>query len=192
MINMNNFRILLASRSPRRHQLLSEAGFSVRVDPINIEEKYPDSLPPYDVPVFLADLKADAARSKCREGEILLTADSIVLFGDKILGKPSDYADAVKTLKMLSGQRHEVITGVHLERDATSFNFRCISQVVFYPLSIDEIEYYVDRYRPFDKAGAYGIQDWIGSCKVKEIAGSYTNIVGLPVAEVYANLNKYF
>lgn len=185
-----DYNLLLASQSPRRQQLLTDLGvpFTVRTKP-GIEENYPDTLPASDVAVFLSELKAKAFASELSEpNTILITADTVVVLGDEVLGKPTDKADALATLQKLSGKEHEVITGVSLTSAEKQVSFSCSTSVFFKELSQAEIEYYVDNYKPFDKAGAYGIQEWIGYIGVERIDGSYFNVMGLPIQRLYQEL----
>ena len=183
--------IALASKSPRRQQLLREAGFRFRVVLPNIEEIYPEDLAPTMVPEYLSDLKAQAALPLIQPDEIILAADSIVLLGHQIFEKPKDRADAVRILQTLSGKTHQVITGVTLRTKAKKISFSGYTDVTMEPLSPTEIDYYIDHYNPYDKAGAYGIQEWIGHCKISNINGSYLNVMGLPVDLVYKELENF-
>lgn len=192
MVNINRFKILLSSGSPRRKQLLEAAGYKLRVKAPNIAEIFPDDLPPDSVPSFLSQLKAEASQKERRDGEIILAADSIVILNERILGKPKDRVEAQNILASLSANTHRVVTGVTLLNEAHNHTWSSISHVHFHALSTLEINYYIDTFKPYDKAGSYGIQDWIGACKVKGIDGSYSNIMGLPMAELYHRLQKYF
>lgn len=185
-------RLILGSKSPRRAHLLREAGFSFVIRPKDVEESYPDTLPPEEVATFLAQKKARAMLEFLEtEGDILLTADSIVLLGDEIFGKPTDREDAARILRRLSGKRHRVITGVCLRSQEKELLFAGESVVYFEPLSEEEITYYIDHFQPYDKAGAYAIQEWIGLCKISKIEGTYANIMGLPVDLVYERLKEF-
>ncbi|MEM9918416.1 MAG: Maf family protein [Bacteroidota bacterium] len=183
--------LILASKSPRRSQLLQQAGFNFRVQSKEVAEDYPDDMPPEEVPVYLAQLKANACRSFLRENEILLSADSVVILDQQIFEKPKDKADAQRILRALSGKIHKVITGVCLLNDKHQTTFAGTSSVHFEPLSEAEIDYYIDTYQPYDKAGAYAIQEWIGLCKISRIEGTYANIMGLPVNLVYEELSRF-
>ncbi len=165
-------KILLASKSPRRSQLLKEAGFTFEVVSLNVDESYPNDMPVDEVAEFLARKKARAAVGYIKENEIVLAADSVVILGETIFGKPTDYQDAVKILRALSGKMHRVITGVCLKTKEKERSFSGLSKVFFDELSEEEIEYYIKNYHPYDKAGAYAIQEWIGLCKIKKIEGS--------------------
>lgn len=182
-------KIILASGSPRRAELLRGLGrdFEIRLKE-GIEESYPDYLKTEEVPVYLAELKADAY--ECGADEIILTADTVVALGEKIYGKPKDSDEACRMLRELSGKIHNVITGVCLKTAFTKRSFSVKTEVCFKVLSEDEIRYYVEHYRPLDKAGAYGIQEWIGYIGCTELRGSYFNVMGLPVQRIYEELRK--
>lgn len=191
-MNPLNRKIILASKSPRRSQLLRQAGFTFEVKSLDVEETYPADLPVAEVAGYLARKKAHGGRHLVNTAEeVLLTADSVVILGDTIFEKPQDRADAVRILKALSGQMHEVITGVCLLSLEKERVFSGVSKVLFDDLSDEEIGYYIDHYQPFDKAGAYAIQEWIGLCKIKRIEGTYTNIMGLPMELVYRELAMF-
>ncbi len=184
-------KIILASKSPRRSQLLQEAGFNFIVKTKETEETYPADLDVDEVAEYIAKKKAYAAKEFIEDGTVLLAADSIVIIENKIYGKPKDAEDAYRILSELSGKMHKVITGVCLLSSTKERLFSSISKVYFDPLSEEEIRYYVDKFKPFDKAGAYAIQEWIGLCKISKIEGLYSNIMGLPVADVYKELLKF-
>ncbi|MCB0683887.1 MAG: septum formation protein Maf [Saprospiraceae bacterium] len=183
--------ILLASQSPRRRQLLEAAGFTVTVRVAAVEEDFPPGMPAEEVAAYLAEKKAEAARSFLNEGAVLLAADSIVVLDGVIFGKPADADEARRILLRLSGRTHEVITGVCLLRAGKKRVFSVSTQVSMAPLDEAEIDYYIRRDRPFDKAGAYAIQEWIGLCKIERIEGNYSNVVGLPVERVYRELQEF-
>jgi septum formation protein len=187
-----NYKLILASNSPRRKELLAGLGmpFEVRVLQ-DIDEEYPDDLPVNEVARYIAKEKADAYRRIIAPDELIITADTVVIVGDEILGKPVDEADAVRMLRLLSGRTHQVTTGVCLLTAKKERCFDVTTDVTFKALSDDEIDYYVDHYRPFDKAGAYGIQEWIGYIGVTGLHGSYYNVMGLPVQRIYQELTKY-
>jgi septum formation protein len=189
---VNNYKLILASNSPRRKELLAGLGmpFEVRVLQ-DIDEQYPDDLPVNEVARYIAKEKADAYRRIVAPDELIITADTVVIVGDEILGKPVDEADAVRMLKLLSGRTHQVTTGVCLLTAEKESCFDVTTDVTFKALSDEEIHYYVDHYRPFDKAGAYGIQEWIGYIGVTGLHGSYYNVMGLPVQRIYQELTKY-
>jgi septum formation protein len=183
--------ILLASASPRRKFLLEEAGFQIRVIHPEVDEHYPEGLLPKDIPLFLARKKALALQDKRLKHEVIVAADSVVILHNKVLGKPEDRSHAIEMLEALSGTTHEVITGVGLLSDTREFGFSCKSEVTFARLTPQEINYYLDTYKPYDKAGSYGVQEWIGWCRIKGITGSYSNIMGLPVEMVYEALGSF-
>ena len=185
------YHIVLASNSPRRKELLAGLGlpFEVRVLK-DIDESYPHDLPVSEVALYIAGKKADAYRSVIQPDELIITADTVVIVGDEILGKPVDEADAVRMLRELSGRTHQVTTGVCLLTPTQERRFAVTTDVTFKTLTDEEIHYYVDHYKPFDKAGAYGIQEWIGYIGVTGLHGSYYNVMGLPVQRIYSELQK--
>ena len=187
------YKLILASNSPRRKELLAGLGvpFEVRVLQ-DIDEHYPESLPVNEVARYIAKEKADAYRRIVASDELIITADTVVIVGDEILGKPIDEADAVRMLKLLSGRTHQVTTGVCLLTAEKERCFDVTTDVTFKTLTDEEIHYYVNRYRPFDKAGAYGIQEWIGYIGVTGLNGSYYNVMGLPVQRIYQELTKHY
>ena len=188
---MQKHKIILASKSPRRKYLMEQGGFDVEVRTYDVEEVYPDDLELSMVPEYLAKLKTGPAMSSLRENEILIAADTIVLFKDEILGKPKDREHAIACISSMSAAEHEVITGVCIATLEVTHSFSVTSKVVFADISEEEIEYYVDNFKPYDKAGAYGIQDWIGWTKIKSIEGSYSNIFGLPMRDVYNAIRNF-
>ncbi len=188
---INNRKIILASASPRRFQLLKEAGFWFEQRAFEFDESYSEELFPYRVAQFLSEKKSDQAIHCITKDEILLTADSIVVVGDKIFGKPKDYADAYHTLAHLSGKKHMVYTGVCLQDAFRKHSFTGQSEVYFRPFNHEEINWYIKNFKPFDKAGAYAVQEWIGLCKISHIHGSYANIMGLPIDLVYEGLKHF-
>ena len=183
--------IILASNSPRRKELLAGLGlpFEVRVLQ-DIDESYPDDLPVSEVALYIAGKKADAYRTSLADDELVITADTVVIVGDEILGKPVDEADAERMLRLISGRTHQVTTGVCMLTRETERRFAVTTDVTFKSLSDDEIYYYITHYRPFDKAGAYGIQEWIGYIGVTGLHGSYYNVMGLPVQRIYETLQQ--
>jgi septum formation protein len=181
-------KIILASKSPRRKQLLAAAGFNFEVKTLDVEESFSADMPLEVVAGYLARKKALAAQSLGLEEFLILSADSVVILEDRIYGKPENEADAKNTLRQLSGKKHRVITGVCLLKGSQERLFSGISDVYFSDLTEEEIDYYVRNYQPYDKAGSYGIQDWIGWCKIQKIEGSYSNIMGLPMELVYREL----
>jgi MAF protein len=186
-----NYKLILASNSPRRKELLKglDVDFEVRIIP-NIDESHPADTPPEDIPAFIAQKKADAYRATIKEDELVITADTVVILDGDILEKPADKNDAIKMIKRLSGRKHQVITAVALTTAAWNKVFSVESKVDFAELTDNEIEYYVDKYKPFDKAGAYGIQEWIGYIGVKSIEGSFYNVMGLPIQRLYQELKN--
>jgi septum formation protein len=184
-------KIILASKSPRRRQLLEQAGFHFEVKTQDTPEDYPANLPVEEVAPYLAEKKALASANLIGEGEVLLTADSVVILNGKIYEKPQDRSDAHRILRELSGQKHRVITGVCLMDASRKRVFAGVSDVQFEPLTEEEIIHYVDAYEPYDKAGSYAIQEWIGLCKISKIEGTYANIMGLPVDLVYQELQAF-
>lgn len=186
------FRLILGSQSPRRRQLLEQSGLPFEsAKPFDCEEVWPAGLRPERVARYLSQLKSHAYPYDLREGDILLTADTTVLSGDEILGKPRDRGEAIAMLERLSGRRHAVVSGVTLRSTDRCRTFSVRTDVWFRPLSREEIEYYVDTFHPMDKAGAYGIQEWIGCIGVQRIAGSFFNVMGLPIQRVYNELNNF-
>ena len=186
-------RLVLASNSPRRKELLRGLGIDFEVRLIrDIDESYPAALPVNDVAVHISKAKASAYLDTMSENEVVLTADTVVVCDGQILGKPQDAEDARRMLGLLSGKSHEVITGVTLSTLQWQRSFAVTTMVWFKELSADEISFYVDNYRPFDKAGAYGIQEWIGYVGVQRIEGSYFNVMGLPVQRIYEELKGSF
>ena len=189
---LKNYRLILASQSPRRRQLLSDAGLEFTLaDRFECDETFPQDMPAEDVAEYLSRLKSDAYPEPLAEGDILLTADTVVIADNRVLGKPSDRAEAIEMISLLSGCNHEVITGCTLRTATRQRSFSVRSKVHFRALDREEIEYYVDCYRPFDKAGAYGIQEWIGYVGIEGIEGSFYNVMGLPVQRVYCELKEF-
>lgn len=189
---LKNYRLILASQSPRRRQLLADAGIEYSLAPrFECEELYPESLPAVEVAEYLSRLKSEAYPAPLADGDILLTADTVVVAGGEVLGKPVDRSDAIAIINKLSGREHEVITGVTLRSAVSTKSFSSRSVVRFRALSQEEIEYYVDTYSPMDKAGAYGIQEWIGYVGIEGIEGSFYNVMGLPIQRVYCELNEF-
>ena len=184
-------KLILASNSPRRKELLAGLGLPFEVKVLqDIDESYPADLPVSDVALYIAGKKADAYRAVVKADELIITADTVVIVGDEILGKPVDEADAVRMLRLLSGRTHQVTTGVCLLTATNEHRFAVTTDVTFKALSDEEIHYYVDTYKPFDKAGAHGIQEWIGYVGVTCLHGSYYNVMGLPVQRIYEALRS--
>lgn len=189
---LNTFDIILASKSPRRQQLLKEVGIKFRtVNHYDLDEEYPAGLQAAEIPVYLARAKALSYQTIIGGNTLLITADTIVWLENEVIGKPVDHEDAVKMLMKLSGRMHEVYTGVCIKTIDRETVFHAVSRVFFRSISEEEIRYYVARYRPFDKAGAYGVQEWIGYVGVAKIEGSYFNVMGLPVQQLYCELVKF-
>jgi len=194
MVNkiFENYNIILASQSPRRQQLLKELGLDFTVKVIDgIEEYFDTNLKSYEIPMFLAKQKASFYTKILDEKTILITADTIVWLDDEVLPKPANYKEAFKILKKLSGKKHEVITGICLSSKTKQDCFYSRTEVFFKELSNEEINYYIENYKPYDKAGAYGIQEWIGYVGITKIKGSYFNVVGLPVQKLFSKLCKF-
>ena len=186
------WKIILASNSPRRRELLAglDLQFEVRVLQ-DIDESYPEDLPTQKIAEFISKKKADAYVQTMADDELVITADTIVILGDEVMGKPHDEADAKRVLGELSGQTHQVTTGVTLSTKERQMSFSVVTDVTFKQLSSDEIDYYVRTYHPMDKAGAYGIQEWIGYIGVTALNGSYFNVMGLPVQRIYEALRTF-
>ncbi len=185
-----NHRIILASGSPRRQQFLKELDIDFEIQLKDIEEIYPDHLQAEEITNFLAKLKASAFVLNLDENDILITSDTIVWLNNKALGKPKDYDDAFEMLTEMSGTTHKVITSVCIKTTIKEIVFYEETLVTFTELSSEEIKYYLNNYQPFDKAGSYGIQEWIGLVAIEKIEGSYANVVGLPTHRLYQELMK--
>ncbi|MCD7976159.1 MAG: Maf-like protein [Tannerellaceae bacterium] len=192
LLNLNNYRVILGSASPRRKELLAGLGLSFDVKPMpDLDESYPSTLGVNTIPQYIARQKAQAYMDALTENDLLITADTIVWAMGQVMGKPSDRKEAMEMLRILSAKSHEVITGVCITTKKRSHAFSVTSVVRFHHLDEEEIEYYVDTYRPYDKAGAYGIQEWIGYIGVESIDGSFFNVMGLPVQRLYQELKKF-
>lgn len=189
--NLKKYKVILASNSPRRKELLAGLGveYEVRTLP-DVDESYPKTLQGAEIPLFIAKEKADAYQAMIQSDELMITADTIVWLDGKVLGKPKDREDALQMLRDMSGRTHEVFTGVCITTTEWQRSFTTQTEVRFSKLSEEEIIYYVDKYQPMDKAGAYGVQEWIGFIGVENISGSYYNIMGLPVQRLYRELLK--
>ncbi|HYK45501.1 MAG TPA: Maf family nucleotide pyrophosphatase [Parafilimonas sp.] len=184
-------KIILASKSPRRKQLLEWAEIPVDIVASDVDEIFPADLPIAEVPVFIARRKANAVREGLPHNEqIILAADTIVVLENEVIGKPVDRADAIEILKALSGKTHQVITGVVLLHEGNEIAFADTTEVIFHELTEEQITFYVDHYQPYDKAGAYAIQEWIGVVGIQSINGDFYNVMGLPVSRVIRELNK--
>lgn len=189
--NLDKYKVILASGSPRRKELLSGLGIPYEVKTLpGIEESYPDTLQGEEIPLYIACEKADAYRHVMQPDELIITADTIVWLDGAVMGKPKDEEEARSMLRRLSGKTHQVITGVCLTAADFRKSFTTVTRVTFARLTDEEINYYVERYRPTDKAGSYGIQEWIGFVGVESIEGSYFNVMGLPVQRLYKELGK--
>ena len=190
--NLNDFDIVLASGSPRRRELLGGLGINFRVACLSdIDETYPNDLLANMVAEYLSKKKAEAYQKSLTDKQLIITADTVVITDSKILGKPADAADATRMLQALSGAVHQVVTGVTVMSAAKTVSFSATTNVRFATLSDEEIDYYISHYRPFDKAGAYGIQEWIGYIAVEGIDGSYFNVMGLPIQKLYTVLKGW-
>ena len=188
---LKKHRLILASASPRRRELLAACDLDfVLAEKFECEECYPADLAADKVAEYLSQLKSNAYPHTLCEGDILLTADTVVIVGGEILGKPKDSADAERMLKMLSGATHKVVTGVTLRTSSRTISFSAESLVSFRTLESEEIAYYIEKYRPLDKAGAYGIQEWIGYIGIEGIEGSFYNVMGLPTQRLYQALKE--
>lgn len=183
--------LILASQSPRRSQLLREAGFDFSVQICDIDESFPPEMPVEEVAPWLAQRKAQAAAHLILDREIILAADSVVILDGVIYNKPLDFDDAFRMIRLLSGRQHTVITGVCLLAKEKEQVFSGVTKVWFADMSDEEIRYYIDTCKPFDKAGGYGVQEWIGHCKITRIEGTFPNVMGLPVDLVYAALQGF-
>lgn len=189
--NLNKYKVVLASNSPRRKELLSGLGIQYEVKTLpDIDESFPEGLGGVEIPAYIARAKADAYRALMQSDELIITADTIVWLDGEVMGKPMDAADACRMLRALSGKTHQVITGVCLTTTDHQKVFSTVTDVTFCCLSEEEITYYVERYQPMDKAGSYGIQEWIGFVGVESISGSYFNVMGLPIQRLYTELKK--
>lgn len=188
---LKKYNVILASGSPRRQQFLKELDLDFEIRLSDVEEVYPDALQGSEITDFLAELKASALTDSLKENEILITSDTIVWHENQALGKPKDYDDALQMLMSLSGKTHEVITSVCIKTKRNTNTFNETTKVTFNTLTEDEVKYYLNNYKPYDKAGSYGIQEWIGLIAIAKVEGSYVNVVGLPVDKVYQHLKKF-
>ncbi len=189
---LRNRRLLLASQSPRRRELMTGCGLPYELAPkYDCEEVYPADLAAEEVPLYLSQLKSHAYPAQLTPGDILLTADTVVVLNGRVLGKPHGRDEALRMLHDLSGHRHTVVSGVMLRTAEGEHSFEARTDVWFRNLTDEEITYYVDAFRPFDKAGSYGIQEWIGYAAIERIEGSFYNVMGLPIQKVYTELDKF-
>lgn len=185
------FEIILASKSPRRQQLLSDLGINFKVQTVDIPEIFPSGMGMNEIPVYLAELKAAVFLPQLKDNQLVIAADTIVWLDGKVLGKPAGYAHGFRMLKELSGKKHQVITGVCLLSNEKKVSFYASTDVWFKQLSDEEIHYYLTHFSPYDKAGAYGIQEWIGYIGIQRIEGSFFNVMGLPVQSLYEHLKAF-
>ena len=186
-----NYKLVLASNSPRRRELLAGLGVDFEVRVLDgIDESYPDDLKATETAEYIAQKKAAAYRTTIADDELVITADTVVIVGDEVLGKPHDEADAARMLRMLSGRTHQVMTGVCLVTQQQTVHFAVTTDVTFKQLTEAEISYYIQKYKPLDKAGAYGIQEWIGYIGCTGLNGSYYNVMGLPVQRIYTEVER--
>ena len=187
---LKNYNLILASGSPRRQQFLKDLHLDFTIDVREVEEIYPKELKGSDITDFLAELKASAFKN-LKENDILITSDTIVWMDDKAIGKPKDRNNAIKIFKELSGNKHQVITSICIKTSSEIKIINDTTDVYFKELTDDEITFYIDNFNPYDKAGGYGIQDWIGYIGVEKIEGSFFNVMGLPVHKLYTELSKF-
>lgn len=185
------YSLILGSKSPRRKDLLAQLGIEFEIRSIEIDETIPKEVSPYNAPKFLAEKKADACKLSSG-GELIITADTVVISNGKVLGKPQNKNEAIPMLSELSGNSHNVVTGVCIQNSNEKFVFSETTRVTFFDLTQKDIAYYVDQFRPFDKAGSYGIQEWIGLIGVEKIEGCFFNVIGLPVPRLYQLLKEQF
>ena len=188
---LKKYNVILASNSPRRRELLGDLGIKFEVRTIKgIDESYPDDLPVLEIAEYISRKKALAYQAEMGNDELIITADTVVILGNEVLGKPANDEDACRMLQELSGKTHKVVTGVTIVTAAATRSFSAVSDVEFAPLSDEDIQYYVENYKPLDKAGAYGIQEWIGCMGVRHISGSFYNVMGLPLHRLYSELER--
>ena len=189
---IKDYNVILASNSPRRRQLLADLGIDFEVRVLKgIDESYPPTLPVMEIAEHISQKKAHAYRQAMADHELIITADTVVILGDEVLGKPADEAQACHMLRELSGKTHKVVTGVTLATTSKIKSFSVVTDVEFASLSDEDIAHYVNNYKPLDKAGAYGIQEWIGCMGVKHISGSFYNVMGLPLHRLYTELSTF-
>ncbi|MBS1684821.1 MAG: septum formation protein Maf [Bacteroidetes bacterium] len=188
---MTKRKIILASKSPRRSELMRMAGFAFEVRSKDVPEIHPANTQPEDVPAYLAKLKASALLPELQDDELLVGADTIVILDGKVYEKPTDREDAIRMISALCGHTHKVVTGVYIADKFKEIVFSETTYVTFNPLTQEEIAFYVDNYKPYDKAGAYACQEWIGAVAIRKFDGDYFNVVGLPINRVYEELKKF-
>ena len=189
---INHLDIYLASKSPRRHELLKNIIPNFEIVNKEIEEIFPDDLPSDKIAQYLAELKAKAYQKESNKNNLFITADTIVVLNEKVLGKPKDFKDAFSMLRELSGNTHTVYTGVALLHNKKIHSFQDSTKVTFYELKNEEIEFYINKHQPYDKAGSYGIQEWMGYVGIKKMEGDFFNVMGLPLNKLYRNAEKMF
>lgn len=189
--NFKQYNFILGSNSPRRSEILKEIGLDFKIIASNIDETIPKGIKNKNVPIYLAKEKANFLAKELNENEILITADTIVLMNNEILTKPLNKKDAKNILQKISNNKHEVITGVCITSNRNQHSFSSKTEVFFNKIRDYEIEYYLEKFKPYDKAGSYGIQEWLGLISIRKIIGSYTNVVGMPSSELYQELNKF-
>ncbi|MDA9312740.1 Maf family nucleotide pyrophosphatase [Vicingaceae bacterium] len=191
MLNSNNWNIILASKSPRRKQLLEQLGYTFTQKSKDTDESFSEEIPQRKVAEYLSVMKAAAFTEEIKQKDLIIASDTIVLIEDEILNKPNTVQEAFEMLSKLSGKQHEVITGVCLKSKEKEVSFSISTSVFFKQLKEDEINYYIEKYKPFDKAGAYGIQEWIGLIGVNKIEGSFYNVMGFPAKAVYEAIERF-
>jgi septum formation protein len=189
--NLQQYEIILASKSPRRQQLLEDLGLKFSIQSMDIPEVFPEGLEMTEIPVYLAELKAAAFLPHLKDHQLVITADTIVWLDGRVMNKPTDYTDGFRMLKDLSGKKHQVLTGVCLLSTEKKVSFFASTDVWFKQLTNNEIQYYLENFRPYDKAGAYGIQEWIGYIGIHKIEGSFFNVMGLPIQSLYEQLKAF-
>ena len=190
--NLKKYNIVLASKSPRRQELLKGIGIDFSIQTKEVDESYPHRLPVIDVAPFLSLKKAKAFEdAELPDNYMVITADTVVIVDNEILGKPKDHDDAVRMMELLSGKVHKVVTGVTVHTKDKTKTFSVVSKVTFEKLDNQEVEYYIDNFKPYDKAGAYGVQEWIGYIGVSNVEGSYYNVMGLPTQKLYKVLKDF-
>lgn len=190
--NLDKYDVILASKSPRRQELLAGMGVKFRVMTRDVVEDYPPSLPAVDVPAFLSRKKASAFEiNELTENYLVIASDTVVIIDNQILGKPKDTDDAARMLRLLSGRTHKVVSGVTIKTKDVTETFSAVSDVTFNILNDNEIHFYIEKYHPFDKAGAYGVQEWVGYIGVSAVKGSFYNVMGLPTQMLYQTLKKF-
>jgi septum formation protein len=189
--DLKKYEFILASKSPRRQFLLKDLGLEFEVHTKEVDESFPEDLKAQEIPLYLCQKKADAFDKDLEDNTIVITADTIVWIHGQVLNKPENYEDAVRMLQLLSGKMHEVYTGVCIKSKYKTKVFYSLTNVYFKSLTADEIDYYIKNFHPYDKAGAYGAQEWIGYIAVERIDGSYFNVMGLPLRELYEELLRF-